>query len=1500
MRVEGMGTEFSPGIAREKVDTRKTGTQRLYETLARETVQITDAFKEDPQAELPRTQFSQNMVERVDNELRHTQDNVNEFLTSAGGEEISNLGTENDIMLAHVKDDTDQDSARNLAFRKNIAQQVFHSVNEPGGLDRPKESQDDPVPHVEIWGDGATLALRYDLRKEGSQDHIAKLLGIELVDNTGIIIPDPQILAEELSNLGGFTLEPNELSPQMKSIFKSGIVILFGDDPQAREHEREESIQTLFDAEMQGYIQESSGTAQEIPPRNLNPRKVSEMLSLDDDTFAVKYGQSKDEFRQLLESLEVSQIAWSVVTKVTSEMSSILATSSDPVSEISSKSLADLGMTPGDQLAEPQVLNEQDTQLIEKIRRGYIEAAHLSDAIRRKLISEISSSEQSQESFRQKAALLRAYTVNPVEYLLHHDPEGDWYRKHQNTLESVMTMISNQICSTSQYLECDAFNQTILGEDVNAEDSSIYIRTKVEGRFLHHEGTIKPGDIVDIAFLRGHKGNTVMMLRQVGAGSMSSTGEALELYAHAKFPDGSQIYIPVTNNGDVPQIFAKVNPPHARRRVINYYIYEGQDSDMLKHLPSLDTPNRAASAGFRQIDKSAFLRTAGSDTSLSRLFMKEVSCTEAPGGLALYNYLRYGLRGGNPLLVVPDFITEAILLEKFFNERTSQISSLLSSLETTITSRGASEYLRRRFKAEFTDKTKNRVSLEQYIQTARQQNTNIPAGDLEAQRKLYNNIFLNTGEFGRQVMVPELDAAIRRFGVESSVSPVSAQGNWKDSHLVPIVGSSPGGSLATSIHSPHYLRLLLIAEYLEGSVDGLDLIDIRYQDNKPFNCHELYTILRDASVGLTTIRDKGLVHRDMKPANLLLTTDTESNVQASYILDFGISNQIGRHVSKGPQSFRAGTAAFGTEAYAAPEQFNESAPLSTKMDIYGLGGVLFHFATGQDPISYGISNPITSPDPEQRSHKIRTALEQTQMDRKLIDIVVRMLDWDPDKRPSLEEIYETAEGTLSPLDNYMLFPGYSLREIDDCDSYSCIAKSLREGLIPDHDRVHIFTNLTKEVSNALSQFRREAGTSFDEDTAINGIISEVEIILNQGSIPSIRFNYNSSQIKASATTWIQNTELALSSVALWLRTLRKLQILSAQGKLTGFKDGLVGAMDAIVSGHDGQTHKETYIGLLNHDSFLRSSPPGIVMKYFRLRSQDGTEFIVSSREDLYQVIREPKSYSKMGGIGRDPSKLALVWAEELRRLELRTQATSMTPEGAMRIDLTPTVEQESEPVMALLEGRTTLGRRTELTHTQYMVQEIQERLISLAELLKSTTDPEKKKVYEEYIAVTSRMMFWLIAKDAYPRIQQGIDPNTALHRPNFYRQGKGDHPVDEDLQQSFGWINEVRASFEEVADRALWIKDIINDSIDPYRPMASDYLRLWQKRVNDQLLSNFIHVDQPAVEKKHLRETQISLKRRRYWNHWRRYALHMLGIGPSFQTDRLAKQSKETLQLLTL
>ncbi|MCV7428451.1 serine/threonine protein kinase [Mycobacterium montefiorense] len=141
-------------------------------------------------------------------------------------------------------------------------------------------------------------------------------------------------------------------------------------------------------------------------------------------------------------------------------------------------------------------------------------------------------------------------------------------------------------------------------------------------------------------------------------------------------------------------------------------------------------------------------------------------------------------------------------------------------------------------------------------------------------------------------------------------------------------------------------QLWISMDYVEGT-DASRLVKERYSDGMPVS--EVCAILEAVAGALDYAHDRGLLHRDVKPANILLTHPGYDD-QRILLADFGVA----RHLAN-ISGITETNVAVGTVAYAAPEQLTGS-NIDGRADQYALAATAFHLLTGAPPFRH--SNPI--------------------------------------------------------------------------------------------------------------------------------------------------------------------------------------------------------------------------------------------------------------------------------------------------------------------------------------------------------------------------------------------------------------------------------------------------------------------------------------------------------------------------------------------------------------
>ncbi|HVG64874.1 MAG TPA: serine/threonine-protein kinase, partial [Actinomycetota bacterium] len=149
-------------------------------------------------------------------------------------------------------------------------------------------------------------------------------------------------------------------------------------------------------------------------------------------------------------------------------------------------------------------------------------------------------------------------------------------------------------------------------------------------------------------------------------------------------------------------------------------------------------------------------------------------------------------------------------------------------------------------------------------------------------------------------------------------------------------------------------------------VDGIDLAALLQRDG-PLAPEQALAICGQVAGALDAAHTQGLVHRDVKPANILLGVE-DGAVGHAYLADFGLTKRVG-----GARGLTASGQVLGTIDYVAPEQV-EGGQVDGLADQYSLGCVLFECLTGTVPFQRDSELAVLwahvhDPPPRVRDHR---------------------------------------------------------------------------------------------------------------------------------------------------------------------------------------------------------------------------------------------------------------------------------------------------------------------------------------------------------------------------------------------------------------------------------------------------------------------------------------------------------------------------------------------------
>ena len=170
-------------------------------------------------------------------------------------------------------------------------------------------------------------------------------------------------------------------------------------------------------------------------------------------------------------------------------------------------------------------------------------------------------------------------------------------------------------------------------------------------------------------------------------------------------------------------------------------------------------------------------------------------------------------------------------------------------------------------------------------------------------------------------------------------------------------------------------------------VDGITVRELMRKTGGSVNERRALKIAFAVARALEHAHEKGIVHRDIKPDNIMITRKGVVK-----LADLGLA----RAATRDAEITVTGTA-LGSPHYVAPEQARGAKDIDTRADIYALGATLFHLVTGEPPYSGATpvavaAKHITEPVPSAKERN-------PQVSRATDDLIQRMMAKNPNERP---------------------------------------------------------------------------------------------------------------------------------------------------------------------------------------------------------------------------------------------------------------------------------------------------------------------------------------------------------------------------------------------------------------------------------------------------------------------------------------------------------------------
>ena len=287
-------------------------------------------------------------------------------------------------------------------------------------------------------------------------------------------------------------------------------------------------------------------------------------------------------------------------------------------------------------------------------------------------------------------------------------------------------------------------------------------------------------------------------------------------------------------------------------------------------------------------------------------------------------------------------------------------------------------------------------------------------------------------------------------------------------------------------------------------VDGISLGEKLEREGRLAE-NEAILIIAQVAQGLHHAHQRGLIHRDVKPDNILLTPEGQAK-----LADLGLAKEM-----EAAQALTNTGRALGTPHFMAPEQFRSAKSADVRSDVFSLGATLYIMVTGQLP--FKAKGPIATFTKMAKNDLISPRKLTPELSEHVERVICKALNADPQVRPAScrEFLHEVLGGCRATAEEGRGETDIDLWYVEYEDKHGAVQvavgttqnlqRSLQQGQLGDPDKVHIGryrsgpakTPLSRSEFKDLAAGLRERSNS----TGSQSVTTELEapLLINDGN-----------------------------------------------------------------------------------------------------------------------------------------------------------------------------------------------------------------------------------------------------------------------------------------------------------------------------------------------------------------------------------------------------------------